>query len=169
MKHLFALMLLACLFHASSVHAQECPPGISSAGNPECLPPDDSNSPYYQSDRNEQTQPAQPQAVWAKRWGAIATDYGTGSTGVSENQTSKSGASTEALQRCASKSNSQHCEVEMTYYNQCVALAWGAKYEGRGRAGTQDQAQSLALQSCQKGAPDCKIVYSACSLPARVQ
>lgn len=164
MKIILPVLLLVGLAYMPAIHAQ-CTTGVDTGG--ECIPPED--LPGAQQDNQAVRQPQQPRAVWADRWGAIAIDNGTSSVGVSENQTSKSAASAEALQRCASKSNSQHCEVQLAYYNQCSALAWGTKYSGIGHAQTQTQAQSEALQGCAKGATDCKIVYSACSLPVRIQ
>jgi hypothetical protein len=167
MKPWFSISLLSSLLCVSIPgHAQQCGYGAQDGG--QCVPADQLPG-YQDSLQSGQTRPQQPQAVWTKRWGAIAIDNGTSSVGVSENQTSKSAASAESLQRCTSKSNSQHCEMQLAYYNQCVALAWGTKYSGIGHAETQGQAQSEALQGCAKGAHDCKVVYSACSLPVRVQ
>jgi hypothetical protein len=162
-KAFLTWLLFASAAYAPTIYAQ-CATGVDTGG--QCIPPE-ALSP--QSGSNPHPRPQQTNVVWASRWGAIAIDSGTSSVGISENQTNKSAASAEALQRCASKSDSQHCEVELAYYNQCAALAWGTKYFGKGRAETIAQAQSLALRSCQEGASDCKVVYSACSLPVRVQ
>ena len=162
-KAFFTWLILTSAAYAPTIFAQ-CATGVDTGG--QCIPPE-ALSP--QSSPNVDPQPRQPNVVWSSRWGAIAVDSNTSSVGISENQTEKSAASAEALQRCESKSDSQHCEVELAYYNQCAALAWGTKYFGKGRAETKAQAQSLALRSCQEGASDCKVVYSACSLPVRVQ
>jgi len=163
MKAMFPLVILINLAYVPTIHAQ-CTTGMDTGG--QCIPPDALEP---QGDTNPHAQPQQPRAVWADRWGAIAMDNDISSVGVSENQTSKSSASAEALQRCASKSKDQNCKVTLAYYNQCAALALGTNHWGLGHAGTQAQAQGLALQSCQEGATDCKIVYTACSLPVRVQ
>ena len=163
MKTIRALIPLVFVF-CTTIAAAQCATGVDTGG--ECVPPDELSPQQAPIPRH---QPQQPRAVWADRWGAIAIDSDTPSVGVSENQTSKSTASAESLQRCTSKSKSQHCEVEESYYNQCAALAWGTKYFGHARAETIAQAQNLAMQSCKVGAPDCKVVYSACSLPVRVQ
>lgn len=168
MKQQLSILLLGgILCTPMSSQAQQCGYGVQDGG--QCVPADQVPG-YQDSLQDRQTRPQQPQAVWATRWGAIAIDNGTSSVGVSENQTSRSAASAEALQRCASKSNSQHCEMKLAYYNQCAALAWGTKNTGIGHALDQAQAQNLALQACQEGgASDCRIVYNACSLPIRVQ
>jgi hypothetical protein len=164
MKTRLPLLLLASMAFMPIVHAQ-CATGVDTGG--QCIPPEE--LPGAQQG-NQTAQPQQPQVQWATRWGAIAIDNSTGSTGVSENQTSKSAASDEALQRCASKSNSQHCELKLAYYNQCAALAWGNGQIAHGHALAQTQAQSLALQACQEsGGTNCKIVYTACALPVRIQ
>jgi len=163
MKRFLLLILLVSLAYVPTVHAQ-CATGVDTGG--QCVPPDALNP---QGDTNPHARPRQPRVVWADRWGAIAIDQGTSSVGISENQTSKIGASTEAIQRCASKSNSQHCEISLAYYNQCAALAWGTYSDATAGALHVNEAQKLALQTCAKQAPDCKIVYSACSLPVRIQ
>jgi hypothetical protein len=163
MKVLFAFILLTVVFYVPTAWAQ-CTTGIDTGG--QCIPPDALDP---QGDSNPHIRPQQPAVVWSTRWGAIAIDNGTSSVGVSENQVSKSAASAESLQRCTSKSNSQHCEVQLAYYNQCAALAWGTRFYGISGAVDTNQAKEHALERCAKGAVDCKIVYSTCSLPVRVQ
>lgn len=168
MKQSLSIVLLGALFcSATPSYAQQCGYGAQDGG--QCVPAD--QVPGYQDSLqdNRPRPPQQPRVIWATRWGAIASDDGTSSVGVSENQTSKSVASTEALQRCASQSNNQHCKVDMAYYNQCAALAWGTKFSGYAGAINVEQAQKIALTDCAKGTPDCKIVYTACSLPVRIQ
>jgi hypothetical protein len=168
MKQSLSIALLGVLLGlAMPSHAQQCGYGVQDGG--QCVPADQVPG-YQDSLQDNQARPTQqPRAVWADRWGAIASDKDTASIGVSENQTSKAAAKAEALQRCASQSNSQHCEVELAYYNQCAALAWGTKFSDIGHAQTQAQAQNEALSGCAKeGVSNCKIVYSACSLPVRV-
>ena len=165
---LFAVFLCSLLCVSGSSNAQQC--GYGAQDGAQCIPAD--QVPGYQDSLQDAAPKThrEPPARWADRWGAIAIDSETSSVGVSESQPSKSSASTEALQHCASKSNNQNCKVQKAYYNQCAALAWGPKYLGQGYAETVAQAQSVALQACQEGgASDCKVVYSACSLPVRVQ
>jgi hypothetical protein len=167
MKRWFSISLLSGLLGVSiPSYAQQC--GYGAQDGSQCVPADQVPG-YQDSLQDRQAQPQQPQAVWVKRWGAIAIDNGTSSVGVSENQVSKSAARTEALQRCTSKSNSQRCEVQLAYYNQCAALAWGTGFYGTSGAADTNQAKEHALERCAKGAADCKIVYNACSLPTRVQ
>jgi hypothetical protein len=166
MKTFVALFFLFCLFHTPQARAQ-CANGIPEAGNPDCLPPDDPNSPYYQGDRNQpRNQPQQPRAIWSDRWGAIVTAP-DGDAGTAENQHSKDEAIQMATSIC-SRNGAQHCEVLIAYYNQCAAAALGGGHLKGSSAPSKDQAEQQALDHC-GGSNVCKIVYSACSLPVRIQ
>jgi hypothetical protein len=171
MKPLIALaLLLACLFHMPHAWAQ-CAPGIPEAGNPECLPPDDPNSPYYQSSNgqsNGHMPPPRPVVRWADRWGAIVIDNNNGRAGNSTNYSSKSEAVNAAMNDCIAHGG-QQCKVQLAYYNQCAAIAWGDTSYITYGGPTKENAELLALHSCGKATTNCKIVYTACSLPARVQ
>jgi hypothetical protein len=170
MKNFIALFLFAALFHVPQAWAQ-CAPGIPEAGNPECLPPDDANSPYYQGDRNQQpVQSQQPRAVWADRWGAIAEDFQASKVGTVVEQGSKSQAEDAALSSCATNGGKK-CQITLTYYNQCAAVAVDENnltLASRASAPTKGKAEQIALAGFGKG-QIAKIVYSACSLPVRVQ
>lgn len=168
MKYLITLLLFVGIFHVTQASAQ-CAAGIPSAGNPECLPPDDVNSPYYQGDGSQQpVQPQQPQAVWATRWGAVALDSATGAEGHTVGQISKSEAERKVLATCA-EHGGENCRVLVSYYNQCAAVAQvqGGGKTTSARAPTSKKAEQMALANC--GQATCKIVYSACSPPVRVQ
>ena len=159
MKYIVALLMFAGLFHAPHAWAQ-CAAGVDTGG--QCIPPE------ALPGADQQTQPTRPQAVWATRWGAIAVDGSTGQVGVAENETSKSLAQDNAVQRCAAHGG-QGCKVEQTYANACVALAWGKTFHEISSAVNASVAQESALTNCAKGAPDCKLVYRACSVAQRVQ
>ena len=168
MKYFIALFLVVCIAHVARASAQ-CAPGIPSAGNPECLPPDDANSPYYQG--NGTQQPAPPQqlrAIWATRWGAIAYDSATGAEGHIVGKINKSEAEQAVLSQCAEHGGNK-CKVLVSYYNQCAAVAQvpGGGRITSARAPTAKKAEHMALDNCGQGT--CKIVYSACSPAVRVQ
>jgi len=78
----------------------QCAPGIPSAGNPGCIPPNQPNSPYYQGDDAETQAQTQPAAVWADRWDAIAIDSDVGQAGVIANIPSKNEAMDIAVKTC---------------------------------------------------------------------
>lgn len=164
-KAITSLTWMSCLY-ASMAWAQ-CAPGVPSAGNPGCIPPDQSNSPYYQENSNQQATPRQ-QAVWADRWGAIAIDSETGGAGTVAGRTSKADAVQAATSDCM-KHGATHCKVELAYYNQCAAIAWGSTQHGVAGDASESLAQSAAMKYCRDGAADCKVVYSACSLPERIK
>jgi len=114
---------------------------------------------------NDTQQPASPKPRWASRWGAVAIDNRTGDAGTITNQSSAHDANRIALQRCGSRG----CEIQLTYHNQCAAIAWGTKVYNASTAATIEEASNRALLLCGKDANDCKIVYSECSLAERIQ
>lgn len=100
--------LTAAMLLSSAVYAQ-CAPGIPSAGNPGCIPPDQYNSPYSQS-----AAPAQvPPVKWADRWGSVAVDEKTGKFGTVSQSAAKAKAESQALDRCASAGGTS-CQIYMT-------------------------------------------------------
>ena len=64
---------------------------------------------------------------------------------------------------------SQHCKLELAYYNQCAAVALGTSMHFATGSATREIAESHALTMCNKESSNCKIVYSARSPPVRVQ
>ncbi|WP_157803079.1 MULTISPECIES: DUF4189 domain-containing protein [Stenotrophomonas] len=120
---------------------------------------------------------SKPTGKWETRWGAIAIDSqplpaGNMAVGVAESEKSKSEAGATSLDLCRS-GGGHNCEVFLTYYNQCAALA-GSVVSGSGSAGgatyavaarTIDEAKSKAFEGCQaRGGKQCTIIYSACSM-----
>lgn len=167
MKSLITLFLLVGLFHVSMAWGQ-CATGIESAGNPECLPPDDSNSPYYQGSANQPQIQEIPPVRWENRWGAIVTDNAAGVGGTAANHTSKSEAIATAMSDCTKRGGTQ-CTLDLAYYNQCAAVAWGDAYRSTSGGPTKENAESHAMDKCSQNAKNCKVVYSACSMAVRVQ
>jgi len=163
MKFRFIAVLLLCGGLGASAWAQ-CGGGIPSAGNPGCIPPDRSNSPYYNGGRD--TPP--PPAVWADRFGAVAYNAKTGEWGSSENEQSRARAEQVAMADCKSRTT-EGCEIFLTYRNQCAAFAGTDGGVGGGRAPKVDEAIAFAIASCSKRGPGCQAIYSACSMPVRVQ
>lgn len=131
----------------------------------QCFSPD-----IYAPTNTPNPQPQQPQAVWASRYGAVAYDSVSGAEGHITDQTSKAQAESTVLSLCAQHGGA-NCKVIVSYYNQCAAVAQvsGGGLIGTGNALHSQQAEQLAMEACEKGASNCKIVYSACSLPIRVQ
>lgn len=107
MKSLIVLLLFAGLFNMSQALAQ-CASGIPEAGNPQCLPPDDINSPYYQGSRGQQgTASAQHESlqqtaanpIW---YSAIAYDDHSGLSWAVDQRSSRK-AQKIALEYCAKR------------------------------------------------------------------
>ncbi|WP_413623777.1 DUF4189 domain-containing protein [Luteibacter sp. Lutesp34] len=155
------------LFYASHAAAQ-CAPGIPSAGNPGCIPPNQPNSPYYNANDAAVAAP-EPDWQWSDRWGAIAIDEGTAAAGTVEGQTSKSEATSEVLRQCESLGGT-NCKVIMVFVNQCAAASQ-SQIDGRVftvSRKTKQESEDGAIANC-GGRNSCKIVYSQCSPPVRVR
>lgn len=144
----------------------QCAPGIPSAGNPGCIPPNQANSPYDQG-ADAPRQVPQSRAVWSDRWGAIAFGH-TSILGTSASQRSQSAAEDAALNDCR-KQGGQDCFISISYHNQCGAVAWGTSASTTARAPTPEDAASSAMESCKSKTSDCQIYYQNCSFPVRVQ
>lgn len=162
MKYLHFLILLIATLYLPSAWGQ-CATGVDTGG--QCIPPDALEP---QGNSKQQAQPQQPRIIWLSRWGAIAIDSTTAQIGAAVNRANKTDAAARAMHDCGS-AGSQHCEVEVTYENQCVALAWGTAYWGLGLGPDLDSARSVAMKRCEKGASDCKTLYRACSVAVRAQ
>lgn len=82
-------------------------------------------------------------------------------------QASKQASINLAIQKCGT----DNCEIIMEYANQCMAYAYGQPLKGFKSKSfievglTKKAAEKNALAACRKGARDCKIFVSECSLP----
>lgn len=161
------LLAMGLLGLSGPAWAQGCPAGIPSAGNPACIPPDRENSPYYQG-HGGSNRSAAPRAIWADRWGAIAFDNTNGGVGMAASMSSKRKAEKAAMAQCRAKGG-QGCWIELAYHNQCAAIAWGSRYATTASAATAGQASTRAIETCSQKTDSCKVVYSDCSIPERIQ
>lgn len=158
------LMLLGSVVHAEG----ECPPGMfptnpaGTQGPVGCAP-----IPGYSNNR-QQAQPQPPPAEWLDRWGAIATDGANGSLGAATNMSSLGKAEQAAMIDCRSKGGTK-CKVDVSYGNGCAALVAGSTGYAVHNAATLNEAIRLATTTCSSGDADCHVVYSACSMPVRIQ
>ncbi|WP_442965335.1 DUF4189 domain-containing protein [Pseudomonas sp. CGJS7] len=138
---------------------QGCPAGIPSAGNPACIPPDRSNSPYY---RGSQGAASTPSGRWETRWGAFAIDLKVG-LGASSGMRSERAAKSAAMTQCRNKGGVS-CKVELVYFNQCGVIVAGASTFSTSAAPTIDGATAIGMNSCRKaGDRDCYVYFSECS------
>lgn len=158
--------LIATLF-AAPIAWSQCAPGVAPAGNPGCIPQDRPESPYFHGNPDQLGSSAPtPTAVWANRWGAIVADTKNGKTGVSTAQASRNAATRLAMNEC-NKHGGLRCELILAYHDQCAAVAYGSGLMGYAGSPTEMEAKQLALKKCAN--TECKVVYSACSLPERIQ
>lgn len=97
-------------------------------------------------------------------WGAIAIDPKsvTGGVGVSTGVPSRQIAELMALRQCR-ENGGRTCGVEISYSDQCAALAWGDHYHFVASAQTLSEASDTALRGCASETAKCKIVYSNCT------
>jgi len=157
------LWLLLGVFVSFAAHA-DCPPGsylVSNPTNTYCLP-----GPNY---RAPQQAPQQPVAQWERRWGAVAIDSPKAVMGVAADKQSKREASQAAASDCE-RQGGAHCEIEAVYDNQCVAVITSNDSHNTPTALTVDQAVATGMKTCRDaGRTNCRVYYSACSLPVRVQ
>lgn len=126
----------------------------------------DYNLPVWQ----EQNQgSAQSVEQWENRWGAIAVDDDGAVVGVAADQASESAAQSFAMQDCRSRGGAA-CDVKIAYYNQCAALVAADVGYHTYRAPTLQVAERDALGICRReGMKNCRVYYSGCSLPVRIQ
>jgi hypothetical protein len=161
----FALVLVG----VQPVGAQDgtgCPNGETATGprspaNPlGCVP-----NPQAQNGQS-----AQPRGRWETRWGAYAIDGAKGRLGAVASARTKKQAVKAAIVQCRLNGGADGCKkATFSYFNQCVAVAWGdATYRGSSRA-TLDEATKDTMQSCNNATSNCKIVYADCSLPVWVE
>ncbi|WP_454239189.1 DUF4189 domain-containing protein [Pseudomonas viridiflava] len=156
MPKIVLLLAFIPLFAAAQT---ACPVGVA-PGSPQCGP--DSGTSRADS------APSRPTGEWIKTWGAIAGsaqgDQGWSSNGkYSENE-----ASQDVLKKCTS-SGATDCTVDLTYFNQCVAIAVPAQGGGKGSmfTGKDEQvASARALDQCKVGyGVTCSISFTDCTKP----
>lgn len=158
----FILLLLAS--YMPTTWAQ-CATGVDTGG--QCIPPDALES---QGDHNKpRNQPQQPRAVWADRWGAIAVDPQGSAFGTVIEEESETKAKEAAMSICT-KRGGRNCQITLSYYNQCAAVALDEEnLASPARAATKEQAEQLASSGFSGSGHITKIVYSECSYAQRVQ
>lgn len=170
-KLVFVAMLM--LFSGSALAQIGCPPGyfpiVQGPTNQTvttCVPEGDAGFGEYGDDAADA--PATPAARWEDRWGAIATDAQKAKLGVVVNMPSQRKAKSAALDACKENGGS-NCTVEISYYNQCAALITGDKLFNTSAAATIEEATESGLSRCSKEDTNCRVYYSGCSLPVRIQ
>ncbi|MGJ7491923.1 DUF4189 domain-containing protein [Variovorax sp. ZT4R33] len=152
-----------CFLWAGIVHAQAaCPPGQipygSGNGLNVCGP-----------SNRQQSAPQPPAPQWESRWGAIATDAPKGVIGATVDKPSKREASQAAVSDCQQQGG-VNCRIDVAYDNQCAVLVVGVNGYNTPNAATVEKATELGMKTCREaGSTDCRVLYSACSLPVRIR
>lgn len=113
--------------------------------------------------------PAAPVPIWKKTWGAIAFSKINNAVGVASGLKSKKSAQEAALADCRTAGGGALCEIGIAYHNQCAAVAWGDSFSNSAGAESAEIASDIALKRCNENSDGCKIVYSNCTEPMRIQ
>ncbi len=165
MKLKIFFVLLFFTLNNQSMAENGCPDGMTPFQNgndptPKCYPIQD----------GQNSAPAQPRGHWQTRWGAYAIDASKGRLGTATGAKSKKQATKAAIAQCRLNGGGDDCKKgTFSYYNQCVALAWGdTTYRGSGRP-TVEEARKDTMQSCSLATSNCKVVYAECSQAEWVQ
>lgn len=143
-----------------------CPSGyypIGGQGSAGCAP-----IPEYGASEGKISEREMIPPIWETQWGAISVDISNGKFGAGKSMPTKKQAEKSASDDCE-KEGGKNCAIDLVYYNQCAAVAWGAAYVTTASAETREQASSRAAETCGERTSDCKIYYSDCSFPVRVQ
>lgn len=89
--------------------------------------------------------------------------------GVAVDKRSKADASRSAVEDCQ-RQGGVNCEIEAAYDNQCVAVITGNGAHNTPIAPALDQAIATGIKTCRDGGlANCRVYYSACSLPVRIR
>ncbi len=132
------------------------------------LPMSDPNSPQYNTVYLPSLEnAAPPQERWADRWGAIATDADNAKLGAVVGMASETKAKRAALETCKNNGGT-NCRIDISYYNQCAVLVTGDRMYSTARGATVEEAEKLGFGKCQNADVNCRVYYSDCSLPVRM-
>jgi len=166
----FGSLLLGLLFVSYEVHAEggSCPPGyypIGGQGTMGCAPmPGNNNSPQQQL----QT-PQRPAEIWQDRYGAIAIDDPRGVLGAATGMSTPRSARQAALIDCQNKGGGD-CWVSTPFRNGCAAVIASMAPSYVVADDTAEKASARGMSTCQRsGNQNCRVYYTACSPPVRVQ
>lgn len=166
----FRIFLLAVLLVTSGTSYAEggsCPAGyypVGGQGAGGCAPIPGYSSPG-DSGKIENA------ARWLKTWGAIASDDELAVLGVATGYRTEQSAKEAAIESCLERGGGAGCaSIAVTYENQCVVVATGSKGQSYTTAESIKVATEGSMKRClAKEAINCRVYYSACSEPIRIQ
>ena len=121
----------------------------------------DYNLPVWQQQGQQQQQPAE---IWEDRYGATAVIRGTSNYFVSTDMNSKESAEADALKKCGT-----NCEIIGNFRNSCISVTWNGETNLFRAGGDKKSSDKKAVAACGRSAKTCELIFSACSLPVRVQ
>lgn len=164
------VVLIVMFLLYASAHAQSCPPGYYPTGGAQagwhgCAPMDGGIG--NESENHDQEEQYKTQEVWEDRWGALAT--ANGAMGQATSKRTQAEAEREAMADCKARAGAQPCKLKTAYYNQCIALSWGNEGNVAARGPELKEVEQRANEICSASYSNCKIYYSACSLPVRLR
>ncbi|WP_082576463.1 DUF4189 domain-containing protein [Lysobacter sp. Root604] len=144
-----------------------CPAGMFETGSRDfiaCAP-----IPGY-GEGGEEEQQETIQMVWADRWGAYATEKGASGLGVANGRASKAAAEKDAVLDCRQVAKEpSKCSVQLSFYNQCAAYAWGGGHGVAASAVNEKAAIREATKLCDEASGvECLIYHSGCSFQEAV-
>ncbi len=112
--------------------------------------------------------PMAPPALWADRYGSIASDADRGIYESVRDMAGVASAEQAALANCKSKGG-RKCEILLTYHNGCAAIAFGDTVYLAQTGPTVEAANQKALSQCDAATTNCHVEFNVCSLPVRIQ
>ena len=144
-----------------------CPPGMFETGSRDFI--GCAAIPGYGQGQAEEEQ-APIEMVWADRWGAYATEKGGSGLGVANGRATKLGAENDAVLDCREVAKEpEKCSVQLAFYNQCAAYAWGGGHGIAASAVNEKTAIREATKLCDAAAGvECLIYHSGCSFQEAV-
>lgn len=166
MKHRLFLALVATAFCSQAYAEGGCPTGTIPQGGQgvsSCRP-----IPGYGQPGSQAPVPGAPQNVtYIERWGAVALDaQETHNIGASHDKASRSEAEKIAMKNCLDL-GSKKCELISAYSNGCVAVAKADSHYSVASRPTKTEAEETVIGLCADAS--CKVVFSSCSMPKRIQ
>lgn len=168
------LLIFLSLITVVSLRAENgCPAGYEPWRIPIQSQSDCMAIPNYGQQSAQQPQQRTPESSpqWLPRWGAIAvgSTASGGGVGVASDMSTRRLAEKAALKQCKDTGGGKLCRIEISYSNQCAAIAWGDRFYNTARAETLELASDLSLGACGKHTTNCKIYYSNCTFPVRIR
>lgn len=143
-----------------------CPPGMSAYGTG-----NDQSACGYDDSQPEENMRNQvdPPPIWSDQWMAIATDSAKASLGTATYMSSRELAESKAVEDCQKKGG-LNCKLQMSTQNGCAAMILGKNAFNVNSAETITEAIDNGMRQCKSaGDQNCRVYYSACSLPVRIQ